>query len=297
MEKFTMKIIITIPAYNEENTIIPVIREIKNVMANTSYNYKIHVQDDGSTDKTAELAKNEGAIVHSNTRNLGLAETFQLELENCIKLKADVIVHTDADGQYSPEYIPKLIKKIEEGYDLVLGSRFRGKIRGMPLTKKLGNRAFAKVISSLTRLKITDSTTGFRAFTKEVAANIKFINTFTYTQEQIIRAAKQRFKVIEIPIETRKTRDSRLFKSPIEYAIKAWINILRIYRDYDPLKFFGIVGSIFLFFGSLIGSYFIYLHLTTGITGHLGLMILMLLLIVNGIQVILFGFFADMKKN
>ncbi|MBU2634019.1 MAG: glycosyltransferase family 2 protein [Nanoarchaeota archaeon] len=292
-----MKVIITIPAYNEENTIVSLIKEIKHIMSQTSYDYKIHVQDDGSKDKTAELAKKEGAIVNSNPRNLGLAETFQLELENCLKLNADIIVHTDADGQYPSEYIPKLIKKIEEGYDLVLGSRFRGKIRGMPLTKKLGNKAFSKVISSLTKLKITDSTTGFRAFTKEVASNIKFINRFTYTQEQIIRAAKQNFKITEIPIETRATRKSRLFSNPLEYAVKAWINILRIYRDYDPLKFFGIVGFAFLLMGLLIGLYFVYLHLTTGIIGHLGLMMLMLLLIVNGIQVILFGFFADMKKN
>lgn len=292
-----MKIIITIPAYNEENTIVSVIKEIKHIMSQTPYDYKIHVQDDGSKDKTAELAKKEGAIVHSNPRNLGLAETFQIELENCLKLKADIIVHTDADGQYPSEYIPRLIKKIEEGYDLVLGSRFRGKIRGMPLTKKLGNKAFSKVISSLTKLKITDSTTGFRAFTKEVASNIKFVNRFTYTQEQIIRAAKQNFKITEIPIETRATRKSRLFSNPLEYAVKAWINILRIYRDYDPLKFFGIVGFAFLLIGLLIGLYFVYMHLTTGIIGHLGLMILMLLLIVNGIQVILFGFFADMKKN
>ena len=292
-----MKIIITIPAYNEEKTIIPVIKEIKQVMSTTSYNYIIHIQNDGSIDRTAELAKKAGAIVHSNTRNLGLAETFKVELKNCLKLKADVIIHTDADGQYLPKHIPQLIKKIEEGYDLVLGSRFRGKVRGMPFTKKLGNKAFARVISSLTRLKITDSTTGFRAFTKEVASNIEFINTFTYTQEQIIKAAKQNFKIIEIPIETRRTRDSRLFKSPLQYALKAWINILRIYRDYDPLKFFGFLGFTFLSFGLLIGIYFIYLHLTEGITGHLGLMILMLLLIINGIQVIMFGFFADMKKK
>jgi len=292
-----MKVVITIPAYNEERTMALVIREIKQVMSQTPYNYIIHVQDDGSKDKTAELAKKEGAIVSSNPRNLGLAETFQAELKNCLKLKADVIVHTDADGQYLPQFIPNLIKKIEEGYDLVLGSRFKGKIRGMPLTKKVGNRLFAKVISSLTKLKITDSTTGFRAFTKEIASEITFINTFTYTQEQIIRAAKQKFKVIEIPIETRRTRDSRLFKNPLEYAVKAWINILRIYRDYDPLKFFGLTGSVFLFLGLLIGIYFIYLHLTTGIIGHLGLLILMLLLIVNGIQIILFGFFADMRRK
>src|SRR3989338_7972706 len=83
------------------------------------------------------------------------------ELEYCLKSKADIIVHTDADGQYNPKNIPELIKKVEEGYDLVLGSRFQGKIEGMPLLKRIGNRAFSRVISSLTGVKITDSTTGF----------------------------------------------------------------------------------------------------------------------------------------
>ena len=292
-----MKVVISIPAYNEEATIRHVIKEINKVMSQTSYNYKIQVVDDGSKDKTAKIAKEEGVIVHSTPRNIGLAETFQLELKLCIKLGADIIVHTDADGQYSPEYIPKLIKKVEEGNDLVLGSRFSGKIKGMPLTKRMGNKMFSRAISSLTRQKITDSTTGFRAFTREVASNIEFINTFTYTQEQIIKAAKQKFKIAEVPVETRPTRDSRLFSNPLEYAVKAWINILRIYRDYDPLKFFGTFGLSFLGIGFILGIYFIYLHLTTGIQGHLGLLFLMILLILTGIQVILFGFFADMRKK
>src|SRR3989344_4382193 len=292
-----MKTIITIPAYNEENDLGRVLEEIKSVMSKTTYYYSIQVVDDGSKDKTVDVAKKQGVIVYSNKRNLGLTETFQRELGYCLKSKADIIVHTDADGQYNPKNIPELIKKVEEGYDLVLGSRFQGKIEGMPLLKRIGNRAYSRVISSLTGVKITDSTTGFRAFTKEVALNIKFINTFTYTQEQIIRAAKQRFRITEIPIETRKTRESRLFRNPFEYAFKAWINIFRIYRDFDPLKFFGIIGSLLSLLGFLIGIWFIYLHFTSGIQGHLGLLILMILLILMGIQIILFGFFADMNKK
>ena len=292
-----MKVIITIPAYNEEKNIGNVIDEIKLIMDGTDYSYKVQVIDDGSKDKTIEIAKRHGAIVYSNKRNLGLAETFQKEIEYCLKSNADVIIHTDADGQYDPKYIPELIKKVEEGYDLVLGSRFNGKVVRMPFLKRLGNKAFAKTISSLVGVKITDSTTGFRAFTREVASEIRFINTFTYTQEQIIRAAKQKFKIIEIPIETRKTRDSRLFKSPLEYALKAWINIFRIYRDFDPLKFFGLIGLIFFLIGFSIGLWFIYLHFTSGIQGHLGLMILTILSILMGIQIVLFGFFADMNKK
>ena len=291
-----MKLVVIIPAYNEEASLREVISNIKNVMDKTNYDYIIQVLDDGSKDRTVEIAKEVGAKIYSNRRNLGLAKTFQEELRYAIENKADIIVHTDADGQYDPSHIPELIKKIEEGYDLVLGSRFGKKIKHMPFMKRIGNKAFSKVISSLTGIDITDSTTGYRAFTKEVAEEIEFINTFTYTQEQIIKAAKEKFRITEIFVRTRKTRESRLFKNPFEYALKAWINILRIYRDYDPLKFFGITGGILSSLGLIIGLWFVYLHFTTGITGHLGLLILMILLLLTGIQIILFGFLADMRK-
>src|SRR3989344_772057 len=144
-----MRVIISIPAYNEEEDIGRTIREIKEVMNQTNYKYELQVLDDGSKDRTVEIAKKEGAKVYSNPRNLGLAETFKKELEYCLKNKADIIVHTDADGQYDPKYIPELIKKIEQGFDLVLGSRFSGKVVDMLFLKKLGNKTFAKVISSL----------------------------------------------------------------------------------------------------------------------------------------------------
>ncbi|HIG92854.1 MAG: family 2 glycosyl transferase [archaeon GW2011_AR9] len=292
-----MKVIITIPAYNEEKTLPLVLEEIKQVMQNTKYKYKILVLDDGSRDRTAEIAEKQGAIVVSHPRNRGLAETFREEMKECLKLGADIIVHTDADGQYHPQHIPELIQKVESGYDLVLGSRFRGKIEQMPLLKKIGNIAFSIVLTSLTNVRITDSTTGFRAFTAEVASEINYINTFTYTQEQIIKATKQGFRIAEVPIQTRRTRSSRLFKNPLQYALKAWINIFRIYRDYEPLMFFGRIGLLGLSFGGIIGFYFVFLHFTSGIKGHLGLLFLMMILLVFGLQTVLFGFLADMMRK
>ena len=132
-----MQIIISIPAFNEEKTLGNVIKEIKLEMLKTNYKYKILVLNDGSSDKTIEIAKQQGAIVYSNSRNKGLAVTFKEEMKYCLKEKADIIVHTDADGQYPAEFIPQLIKKIEEGYDLVLGSRFTGEIESMPFIKRL----------------------------------------------------------------------------------------------------------------------------------------------------------------
>lgn len=291
-----MKVIITIPAYNEEKTITPVIKEIKQVMAKTKYKYQILVLNDGSQDKTIQVAKKAGATVFSNKRNLGLAQTFQEEMKKCIELGADIIVHTDADGQYPSMYIPQLIAKLEEGNDLVLGSRFgKGNYSGSFL-KGIGNRAFARVFSRMLKVQLSDTTTGFRAFTKDVA-ELPLINSFTYTQEQLIRAAKAKMKVAEIPIKTRETRPSRLFKGPLDYAFKAWINILRIYRDYEPLKFFGRIGTTLIVLGFLLGIWIVYNIIATGSAGGIPRVILSMLLILTGIQIALFGFLADMNKK
>lgn len=294
-----MKVVITIPSYNEEKTIGGLIKSIKEVMSKTKYSYKILVIDDGSRDKTALVAKQSGAVVYSHPINYGLADTFKTEIKKSLELNADVVVHIDADFQYLPKQIPSLIKEIEHGYDLVLGSRFKGKIEHMPLMKRLGNKAFSKVISSITNLKITDAQTGFRAFTKEVAEKIKITSNYTYTQEQIIRAVRQKFRIKEIPIYFAKRHDkkSRLMKGPFDFAVKAGVNLLRIYRDYEPLKFFGSFGALFFLVGFLIGLWLVYLFLKTGAIGHLPSLILSMLLIIVGVQIIFFGFLADMRRK
>lgn len=293
-----MKIIISIPALNEERTIPRVIREIKSEMDKTSYKgkYSVLVYDDGSTDATSGVAKKSGAIVRRNKRNLGLAETFKKEMAECIKLKADVIVHTDADGQYPAKYIPKMVKLIEDGCDLVIGSRFdKGDYSGS-FAKKMGNIAFAHVFSNLLKTRITDTTSGFRAFTREVA-EIPLINTFTYTQEQLLRAGRNKMMIREIHITTRKTRPSRLFSGPIDYAFKAWINILRIYRDFEPLKFFGQIGLMSILLGLLLGLYIVGRIVFIGNSGGVPRVVLSMLLIMLGVQVALFGFLADMNRK
>jgi len=291
-----MTVLISIPAFNEEKTIGNTLDDIHSVMNKTSYNYNIQVLDDGSTDQTVKEAQKHGATVYSSRRNQGLAKNFLLELKYFLASPSTIFVHTDADGQYDPEAIPHLIREVENGHDLVLGSRFKGKVRYKnDFSRMIGNMIFAKAISAMTHIRITDSTTGFRAFTREVAESIDFINTFTYTQEQIIKAARQGFSISEIPIRARKTRESRLFSNPFQYAWKAWINILRIYRDYDPLRFFGRIGLSLCSLGIAIGVFFIYLHFTSGIQGHVPLLLLMILLFLTGLQVIVFGFLADMR--
>jgi len=294
------KIIVTIPAYNEAGTIGKVIREIKGVMDSFKYNYKVLVVDDGSTDKTAEIAKKHGAVVYSHPVNYGLADTFRTEMEKCLGLGADIIVHTDADSQYLAAEIPKLLREINNGYDLVLGSRFRGKIERMPLLKRLGNRAFSNVISRLIRTRITDSQTGFRAFTRDVAEKTSIISNFTYTQEQIIRAFKHRFRIKEVPIYfARRKGDgkSRLMSGPFDYAAKAFVNLFRLYRDYDPLKFFGFFGSFFFIIGFILGVWILITLINTGQVGGIPRVVLSALFMITGIQIFLFGFLADMQRK
>ncbi len=290
-----MKVIVTIPAFNEEKSIKQVIVSIKKAMDSGRYNYEVLVVDDGSSDDTASAAKKSGAVVVSHPKNYGLAETFRTEIEKSLELGADVIVHIDADGQYKAEEMPKLMKEIKNGNDLVLGSRFAGNIEYMPLVNRLGNIAFSRAISQIAGLKVSDAQTGFRAFNRKVAL-LPIISKHTYTQEQIIRTVKAKLKIKEVPINFGKRQGkSRLISNPFEYAVKAWINLIRIYRDYEPLKFFGLIGGFVTLFGFIIGIYLVYLFLTTGIIGHLPLVMLDVLMLSFGLQILLFGFLADMQ--
>ena len=294
-----MKIVVTIPAYNEQDTIGRVINEIHDVMKSNKYNYKILVVDDGSRDNTAEEVKKAGAVVYSHPKNYGLAETFKTEVEKSLAMDADAIVHIDADMQYKPEEIPKLVREIENGYELVLGSRFKGTIESMPFMKRIGNIAFSKVITNITGISISDGQTGFRAFTKKVAEKIKITSNHTYTQEQIIRAVREKFRIKEVPVYFAKRKDkSRLISNPFSYATRAWINIIRIYRDYEPLKFFGITGSLIFLAGVILGIYLTYVQLFgEGVNRHLGFMMLDILILSIGLQILIFGFIADMIKQ
>lgn len=298
-----MKVIISIPAYNEEKTLGGVLDDIKRVMTTTKYSWKILVVNDGSDDKTADVARMHGAIVVSHPRNLGLAETFRTEIKECLALGADIIVHTDADGQYRAEEIPLLTSYVEKGYDLVLGSRFLGTIESMPLLKRFGNIAFSRVISNITKTRVTDGQTGFRAFTKTVAKEIPITSTYTYTQEQVIRAIRQKFRVLEVPayfaVRGGKTK-SRLMRGPLDYAWKAGINLIRVYRDYEPLKFFGRMGLSMILLSVLIGLYLVYNDVIYG-NAQLDRMVPTIVLgsvfFLAGFQIILFGFLADMQRK
>ena len=255
-----MKLVVTVPAYNEETTIAQVIESIPKKILGID-KIEILVVDDGSLDSTAKIAENKGALVIKHMQNLGLAKTFGDALDKALEMGADIIVNTDADNQYDQKEIPKLIEPIlNNKADIVLGSRFRGKIEYMPLQKKLGNRIATHVVNLVSNANISDAQTGFRAFSREAALQLNVQSDYTYTQETIIQAMFKGLKIAEIPVDFRKRNDrSRLISNIGIYAIRASLTILRSYLEYKPLKFFGGLGLLFILLG-LISGFRVFIH-------------------------------------
>ncbi len=288
-------ITVIIPAYNETESIGEVICRIKETI-----DCDIVVVDDGSTDDTSIVATQAGARVVKHKKNRGLTQALKSGIRTGLESGAKILINIDADGQYLPEDIPKLIQPIVDGEaDLVLGSRLAGEIEEMPALKKIGNRMFTYLIRLLTGFPFTDTQTGFRAFTREFAYDLFFQGKYTYTQDMLIQAVERGYSIKEIPIffAKRKHGESRLIANPFAYAFKAFSIVLRTYRDFHPLKVFGLLG--FLFFGSglILGLTLLYSWLTTGVIGRTPSVILTMLLITLGVQSFVLAFLADMIRN
>lgn len=224
------RISVIIPACNEEETVGYVIRRIPSNLASSVST--IVVIDDRTNDQTVSVAKDAGAKVINQGAQRGLAEAFRTGLKEALKEHADIIVTIDADAQYLPEDIPKLIAPILDGKaDIVLGSRFTGGIAEMPLGKKIGNMFFTWITRKIAGVQITDSQTGFRAMTREVAKNLEIKSEYTYTQEMIMDAALKGYRIREEPtyFAKRPYGKSRLIPNLHTYFIKAIKTITRCY--------------------------------------------------------------------
>ncbi|KUK94831.1 MAG: Glycosyl transferase family 2 [Methanothrix harundinacea] len=296
-----MKLIVIIPAYNEENSLPVVIREIPREIPGVD-EVEVLVINDGSTDATAEVAKTSGADrVISHKKNMGLGVTFKDGLEEALRMGADVIVNTDADGQYNGAEIPRLIEPIlKEEADVVIGNRQIDLLDHMPWQKKAGNKMATWVTRRVTGLPILDAQTGFRAFSREAALRMTLVSgSYTYVQETLIEAANKRLAVEQIPIEFRRREGpSRLISNIFKYAKLAGITIIRSYRDYRPFAVFAGIGVVIVGFGILVGARVLIHYLTTGmVVPYLPSAVLTAVLVIVGTQIIVFGFMADMLKT
>lgn len=290
-----MRLLAVIPAYNEAKNIASVVEKTR------AQGLDVLVVDDGSSDGTADAARAAGAEVVSNRHNKGLGPTIRRGYEEALKRKADIVVQLDADGQYDPAEIPKLLAPILSGEaDMVLGARLGDLRYRMPATKKYGNKAFSAVLRGLTGQPVFDGQTGFRAIHREVLEKCLPINTFSYTQEMIIRTAKEGFIIrsVNIAFHPRYDEHSRLFSNPITFAARAWWIIIRTWRDYHPFRFFVWPGAFFLVLSALFGLDALTAYLETGlISGRVGTLITSGVLFLFGVQLVFTGMLADMIRT
>lgn len=297
-----MRLIVNIPAYNEEKTISEV---IKKVPRHTEGFQEVLVQviDDGSRDKTVEVAREAGAdIVVSHERNMGVGAAFRTAVESALSNKADVFVNIDADGQFPPSDIPKFTELILSGKaDMVVASRFGIKsAKNMPWIKNFLNRLAASVIGKFLRYKIDDLTCGFRALNRETMLRLNLAYRFTYTQETIIDAISKNLIVKWIPVEVTyfKERESKVVKSIGRFVFQSFMIILRTVRDARPLVFFGIPGAVLVTVAFAIGIAFLeYYFVHFKVSPFRTWLALAGVLLLVGIQLFVFALIADMIKT
>ncbi len=294
MEK--CKLVIQIPCFNEEGSLPVTLKDLPKSIEGIS-EIEILVIDDGSTDRTVEIAKQHGVhnIVRLKKRK-GLAVVFSTGLDTALKMGADIIVNTDADNQYKGSDIEKLVKPIlQKRADIVIGNRKIEEIAHFSFMKKKLQRFGSRVVRYLSGLEIPDATTGFRAYSREAAIKLNVISEFTYTLETIIAAGNKGLVVENIEILTNpELRKSRLFSTIPEYLVRSIATLVRVYTMYRPLKVFLFLGGLLFSAGFLIGLRFLYFYINGQGAGHLQSLILMAVLILLGFQIMLLGLLSDL---
>ena len=293
-----MKLIVTIPAYNEEKSVVAVIKSIPRKIKGVT-KVQVLVVDDGSSDKTAQNAKKAGAdFVYSHKRNLGLAKTFKDALQYALEQNADIIVNTDADNQYDQKEIAKLIAPVVSGKaDMVSGDRQVETLDHMPWQKKYGNIAGSWFIRFMTNMKIADASSGFRAYSRDCAAHLSIISDHTYTHETLIDAYYKGMVVMEVPVTFKKRPhgQSRLIsKGVLSHIMKSGATIIRTVLLYRALRVFSIIGGIMGALGLFGLLRYLYFALIEGDpAGHVQSLVISSVFISTSIMLVVLGFIAD----
>ncbi len=289
------KLIIQIPCLNEAETLPGTLRDLPRSLPGID-RIEVLVVDDGSRDGTSEVARANGVhhVVRFRRRK-GLAAAFVAGIDAALKLGADFIVNTDADNQYVGADIAKLIAPLVAGEaDIVIGDRNIQALSEMSAQKKRLQRLGSWVVRQVSGTQVPDTTSGFRAYTREAALRMTIVSEFTYTLESIIQAGKQRMAIAHVPIRTNpRVRPSRLFDNMFSYIKASTATIVRIYAMYEPLKVFSYIGATIFLAGAALVARFLYYYVTGTGMGHVQSLILSAVLMIVGFQVLLIGLVSD----
>jgi len=240
------RVIVAMPAYNEERYIGTLVLKAR------KYTDEVMVVDDGSIDGTAEISSLAGAIVIKHPQNKGKGVAIQRILDEVKKKIPDVLVLLDADSQHNPDEIPRLIKPVLNGYDLVIGSR-EGTKKSIPFYRRIGQKILLQSTRILAKNRITDSESGFRAFSRRAITELKLSQKgFAVESEMIAVAEEKGLKITEVPISVKYTKDGSTL-NPIRHGLGVLTQIMAMISERKPLFFFGILGGILALAGLLAG--------------------------------------------
>jgi glycosyltransferase involved in cell wall biosynthesis len=297
-----MKLVVNIPAYNEEEKIAQTLKKIPRSFPGIDEVF-IQVIDDGSKDKTIQKARDAGAdFVFPHVKNRGIGITFRTSVGKALRNGADIMVNIDADGQFNANDISKIIEPILNGEaDMVSADRFgEHKAKNIPWIKSFLNRIVASIIGRFLNYKINDLTCGFRAYSRETLLRLNLPGNFTYTQETIIDAIGKNLKVVWVPVEVVyfPERESRVVKSVFKYVSNSSRIILKAVRDVRPMKFFGGPGLILISASFVLFLIFIAMYFQDfKITPYRNYLLAAITLLLVGMQFVIFALIADMVKS
>lgn len=289
------KLIIQIPCYNEEKTLLTTLEALPKKVEGIS-EIEVLLINDGSTDKSAQIAEDWGAKVLNIKPNKGLANAFRSGLQEALNLGADIIVNTDADNQYCADDIAELVKPIlEKKADIVVGARDIFSIKEFSPIKKMLQKVGSFVLRLLSSTQVEDAPSGFRAFSREAGIKINVFDNYTYTMETLLQANAKDLKVISVPIRVNEQlRKSKLMKNIFDYIFKSMKTTIRMFIVYRPFRFFITIAGMLAFLGLIIVARFLYYYFMGNGNGHIQSLILAAILLISSVQMGIIAIIGDL---
>ena len=285
-EGIVTKLIIQIPCYNEELSINQTLSDLpKNIEGIDEI--EVIVIDDGSTDKSAEIASKNGARVLQIKHNKGLANAFRVGLQECLNSGADIIVNTDADNQYNGADIEKLVKPILRGEaDIVVGARDIANIKTFSFVKKLLQKFGSAVLRLLSSTDVQDAPSGFRAISRDAALKLNIFDNYTYTMEMLVQAGAKGMRVVSVPIRVNPTeRKSKLVKNIFCYVCKSMKTMIRIFIT---------ISCVLGILGLFLVLRFLYYYMLGSGNGHVQSLIFSAVFLISAVQIAIVAIAGDL---
>lgn len=290
-----VKLVIQIPCYNESETLLTTLNDLPKSI-NGVDEIEVLVVNDGSTDNSAEIAKNWGAKVFEIKPNKGLANAFRSGLQVALELGADIIVNTDADNQYSAKDIEKLVQPIlSQEADIVVGARDIYNVKEFSPLKKLLQKVGSAVLRLISSTRVEDAPSGFRAFSRESALKINVFDQYTYTMETLVQAGAKGMKVLSVPIAVNpKLRESKLVKNMFDYVFKSMKTTIRMFIVYRPFRFFFLIATLLGFVGLILVFRFLYFYYNGAGNGHIQSLIFASVFLLSSVQMAIIAVIGDL---